>query len=123
MFYRVLADGVLVLHLAFVAFVVLGGLLVLRWPAFAWIHLPAALWGAVVELTGWICPLTPLEQRWRLRAGSGGYEGGFIDHYVTLWLYPAGLTRGTQLALGAAVIVINIVVYARLVMRRRQRLA
>jgi hypothetical protein len=117
--YRTLADLVLVVHLAFVLFVVLGGALVLRWPKLAWVHLPAAGWGALIEFAGWICPLTPLEQRLRVLAGQAGYEGGFIEHYVTAWLYPAGLTRTVQLALGAAVIAVNLAVYARLLRRRR----
>lgn len=119
--YRALADLVLVLHLAFVLFVVLGGLLVLRWPKLAWLHLPAAAWGALIELAGWICPLTPLEQRLRVLAGDAGYQGGFIEHYVTAWLYPGGLTRPVQLALGAAVIVVNLAVYTRLLRRRSPR--
>ena len=117
--YRTLADLVLVVHLAFVLFVVLGGALVLRWPKLAWVHLPAAGWGALIEFAGWICPLTPLEQRLRVLAGQAGYEGGFIEHYVTAWLYPAGLTRTVQLVLGAAVIAVNLAVYARLLRRRR----
>ena len=116
--YRALADLVLVVHLAFVLFVVLGGLLVLRWPKLAWLHLPAAGWGALIEFAGWICPLTPLEQRLRVLAGQSGYQGGFIEHYVTSWLYPAGLTRTVQLVLGVAVIAINLAVYARLLRRR-----
>lgn len=121
MHYRLLADAVLVLHLAFVAFVALGGLLVLRWPRLAWLHVPAVVWGVYVELAGKPCPLTPLEQRLRVAAGQGGYEGGFIDHYVTLWLYPAGLTRGTQLALGAFALAFNLIIYAVLLRRRRLR--
>ena len=119
--YRALADLVLVLHLAFVAFVVLGGPLVLRWPKLAWLHIPAAAWGALIEFAGWICPLTPLEQRLRVLAGDAGYQGGFIEHYVTAWLYPAGLTRTVQLALGAAVILVNLVVYTLLLRRRSSR--
>ena len=119
--YRAFADLVLVVHLAFVLFVVLGGLLVLRRPKLAWLHLPAAAWGALIEFAGWICPLTPLEQRLRVLAGQAGYQGGFIEHYVTAWLYPAGLTRPVQYALGALVIVVNLAVYARLLRRRAPR--
>lgn len=108
-----LADAVVVLHLLFVAFVVAGGLLVWRWPALAWLHVPAALWGATVEWTGWICPLTPLENRLRAAAGQAGYESGFVEHYLLPLLYPAALTRGTQLVLGAVVVVVNVAVYAR----------
>ena len=119
--YRTLADLVLVFHLAFVLFVVLGGLLVLRWPKLAWAHLPAAGWGALIEFAGWICPLTPLEQRLRVLAGQAGYEGGFIEHYVTAWLYPSGLTRTVQLVLGAAVLALNLAIYTRLLRRRTPR--
>ncbi|MBL8424926.1 MAG: DUF2784 domain-containing protein, partial [Candidatus Accumulibacter phosphatis] len=79
---RLLADGIVVLHCLFIAFVVLGGVLALRWPRLAWVHLPAACWGAAIELSGWICPLTPLENRFRQAAGEAGYAGSFIDHYL-----------------------------------------
>lgn len=98
-------------HLAFVVFVVLGGLLVLRWPKAAWVHIPSAMWGALIEYTGWICPLTPLENSLRVRGGEAGYSGGFIEHYVLPTLYPAGLTRGTQIALGSAVLCLNLAAY------------
>jgi len=107
MIYRLLADGVLVFHLLFVLFVLLGGLIVVRWPRVAWLHLPAAAWGMWIEFSGSICPLTPLEQHWRQFGGQGGYEGGFIDHYVVAWLYPTGLTRTDQLLLGLAVLAIS----------------
>lgn len=109
--HALLADLVLALHAAFVLFVVLGGLLTLRWRRLAWLHLPAALWGAWVSLAGWVCPLTPLENRLRRLAGSGGYEGSFLEHYVVPILYPAGLTREVQVALGVGVLVLNGVVY------------
>jgi hypothetical protein len=121
MVYRVLADLVLVAHLAFVLFVVLGGLLVLRWPRVARVHVPIALYGAAVEFIGFICPLTPLENHLRHQGGQAGYAGGFIEHYVTAALYPHGLTRGIQLALGAALIAFNLVVYGvalRRILRR-----
>jgi hypothetical protein len=114
-----LADLLLLLHGAFVLFVVAGGLLVLRWPALAWLHLPAAVWGAAIELLGFICPLTPLEQAWRRAAGSGTYQGGFIEHYVTAALYPAGLTRSIQVVLGLLVLGLNAWVYRRVWRRRR----
>jgi hypothetical protein len=120
MLYRALADATLVIHLSFVLFVVLGGLLVLRWRWLAWLHLPAALWGAFIELTGRICPLTPLEQRLRLLGGEKGYEGGFIDHYITAWIYPEGLTRETQIAIGIGVLAINIGVYWWVFGRKRK---
>ena len=119
--YRTLADIVVIIHGAFVAFVVLGGLLVLRWPRLAWVHIPAAVWGALIEFAGWICPLTPLENWLRMRAGEAAYAGGFVDHYILPVLYPAGLTRNTQLVLGALVVIINAVVYGVLLRRRRRR--
>lgn len=118
--YRLLADTVIVIHAAFVAFVVLGGLVVLRWPRMAWAHVPAAIWGALIEFLGWICPLTPLENALRERAGQSGYSGGFIEHYVLHTLYPDGLTRHVQFTLGALVIVINVAAYAVVVARRRR---
>jgi hypothetical protein len=118
MLYRGLADLVLIVHLAFVLFVVFGGLLVLRWPRVAWVHVPVALYGAAIEFIGFICPLTPLEVWLRRLGGEAGYEGGFVEHYVTAALYPTGLTREIQLALGIGVLVLNAVVYG-LVVRRR----
>ena len=111
MLYRVLADAVLLLHLAFVAFVVLGGLLVLRWPRAAWLHLPAAAWGAFVELYLHYCPLTPLENRLREQGGLGTYDSGFIDHYIIPVIYPPGLTPGMQLLLGIVLVVVYAAVY------------
>jgi len=110
--YRTLADLVVGLHLAFVLFVVLGGLLVPRWRWIAWLHVPAALWGAWVELAGWVCPLTPLENWLRRRAGCEGYQGGFVEYYLHPLLYPSALTRTTQILLGLLVIGINVAVYA-----------
>jgi len=119
--YRALADLVLVVHLTFVLFVVLGGLLVLRWPRAAWLHVPAAIWGVLIEYTGWICPLTPLENSFRTRGGEMGYSGGFIEHYIQPLLYPAGLTRSTQLVLGSLVLVLNLTAYGIVVSRMRRR--
>ena len=119
MIYRALADLILALHLAFVLFVVLGGLLVMRWPRMAWLHLPAAIWGVVIEYTGWICPLTPLENSSRARGGEAGYSGGFIEHYIEPLLYPAGLTRSTQVVLGSLVLVLNLTAYGIALSRRR----
>lgn len=119
MIYRILADLVVGLHVLFVGFVVLGGLLALRWPRMAFLHLPAAVWGALIEFQGWICPLTPLEKSLRASAGQAGYQGGFIEHYLLPVLYPAGLTRGVQLTLGAVVIVVNLAVYAFVLRRFR----
>ncbi len=119
----VLADAVLVLHFAFVAFVVGGGWLVLRWPGLAWAHLPCAIWGAVVELAGWICPLTPLENQLRQAAGRTGYSGDFLEHYLSGLIYPADLTASTQLVLGVGVIAVNVAIYAVVIVGQRRRRA
>ncbi len=118
--WRILADAVLLLHLAFILFVVLGGILVLRRPNLAWVHVPAALWGAAIEFLGWICPLTPLENWLRAQGGEAGYSGGFISHYLLPVVYPAGLTRGIQLALGGFVVAVNLAVYLLLWRRGRR---
>lgn len=120
MMHNLLADMVLVLHFGFILFVVLGGVLSLRWPRLAFIHLPAAVWGALIELAGWICPLTPLENSLRRAAGQAGYEGGFIEHYLLPIVYPAGLTRDAQLLLAAMVVLLNAGIYG-LVWRRHLR--
>ena len=120
MIYRVLADLVVGVHALFVAFVIVGGLLALRWRWVAVLHVPAAVWGALIEFQGWVCPLTPLEQSLRAAAGQAGYRGGFIEHYLLPALYPAGLTRGVQLVLGTAVVVVNVAVYAVLLRRTRR---
>jgi len=109
--YTLLADLVLIVHLAFVIFVLCGGLLVLRWRWIAWLHLPAALWGAVVEFTGWICPLTPLENWLRTQGGEATYAGDFIGRYLLPILYPEALTRDLQFLLGTVVVVLNAAVY------------
>lgn len=116
------ADAVLLLHGIFILFVVAGGLLALRWPLAAAVHLPCAAWGAYIEFSGGICPLTPLEQRLRAAAGEAGYSGGYIEHYLLPLIYPAGLTPTVQIVLGSAVIVINVAVYG-LVLRRRRTAA
>lgn len=121
--FGLLADLVLVLHGAFVLFVLAGGLLVARWPRLAWLHLPAVVWGALIEFAGFICPLTPLEQAWRRAAGSDSYEGGFIEHYVTAALYPTGLTRTIQVGLGVLVLAVNGWIYWRVWQRRGSRAA
>jgi len=120
MLYRWLADGLVVFHLGFVLFAVLGGLLVLRWPRAAWFHLPAAAWAAGIEFSGRICPLTPLENHWRALGGQTGYEGSFVEHYLLPTLYPDGLTRGIQIAIGLFVLILNATVYT-IALRRRQR--
>lgn len=108
---RILADTVVVVHLLFVLYVAFGSLFVFPWPRTAWLHLPAVVWGAVIELAGWPCPLTPLEQRLRRSAGDQGYDGGFIEHYVVSLIYPGGLTRTYQILLGIAILAINGAVY------------
>lgn len=118
MIYRLLADLVVVLHLGFVLFVALGGLLV-RWRrAAAIVHLPCAAYGAAIEVWGWICPLTPLENRLRALGGARGYAGGFVEHYLVPLVYPAPLTHGAQLLLGLLVVVLNAAIY-RSALRRR----
>ena len=121
MLFRGLADLVLLVHLLFVVFVVVGGLLVLRWPRLVWVHVPVALYGALIEFVGFICPLTPLEIWLRRRGGEAGYEGGFVEHYVTAALYPTGLTREIQIAIGVGVLVLNAIVYAVVLRRRMAR--
>ena len=120
MTYLLLADLVVLAHAGFVLFVVCGGLAVLRWPRLAWLHLPAALWGVGIELSGRLCPLTPLENRLRAEAGAGTYETGFVEHHLVPVLYPPGLAPRQQLWLGAALLAWNALVYA-LVLRRVRR--
>lgn len=120
--YNALADLVVLFHLGFIAFVVTGGLFAWRWPRLAWVHLPAAAWGALIELGGWICPLTPLENRLRQAGGATAYEGGFIDHYIVPLIYPPGLTRGHQIVLGLLVLGLNAGLYF-LLWRRHVRSA
>jgi hypothetical protein len=109
--YPLLADLVLIVHLAFVIFVLCGGLLVLKWRWIAWLHLPAAIWGAVVEFTGWICPLTPLENWLRAQGGEASYRSDFIAQYLLPVLYPEGLTQDLQWLLGTVVIGLNTAIY------------
>jgi hypothetical protein len=115
-----MADVIVLLHFAFVAFVVLGGLLALRWPRVAWLHVPAVIWGALIEFTGWICPLTPLENWLRRNGGDASYQGDFIAHYILPALYPDGLTRHDQLVLGGMALAINIAIYALVLVRHRR---
>ena len=117
------ADAVLVMHALFIAWVVLGWLAVWRRPWLAWLHLPCAAWGVAIEWSGGICPLTPLEWRLRELAGQVPGQGGFIDHYLTAAIYPEGLTREWQWALGSAVLLLNAGAYACIVVRARRRRA
>ncbi|MDA8163459.1 MAG: DUF2784 domain-containing protein [Desulfobacteraceae bacterium] len=119
--YRLLADLTLVIHLLFVLFVIFGGLVMLRWPRTAILHLPAALWGAVVELSGWLCPLTPLENYFLEQSGAAGYRTGFIEHYLLPLIYPGKLTREMQVFLGVAVVVVNGLLYGLLLLRLRRK--
>ena len=116
-----LADVLVLLHFGFVLFVAAGALLVLRWPRLAIGHIPAAVWGAWIEFTGGICPLTPLEKSLRARAGEAGYGGDFVGHYILPVLYPAGLGRSTQLVLGAMVVVTNLLIYGVMLRRHAVR--
>ena len=115
-----LATVVVLAHMAFVAFVVAGGVLALRWPRVAWLHLPAALWGTMIALVGWICPLTPLENWLRVRAGGRAYDTGFLEHYLLPILYPVGMTRGLQIATGVFVVLVNALIYWRVIHRVRE---
>jgi hypothetical protein len=117
--YGALADLVVALHFGFVLFVVLGGLLVLRWRWVALVHLPAAVWGAWIEFSGRICSLTPLENEYRRLGGEAGYTGGFIEHYILPVLYPHALTRNIQVALGVVVVALNVGLYLRAFAARR----
>lgn len=117
--YRLFADLILVLHFAFVAFALLGGLLVLRRPRTAWLHVPALAWGVLMQWADWICPLTPLENHLRLLGGEAGYAGGFIEHYLMLLLYPGNLTLELRYILGAVLLIVNVAVYAWLIFRKR----
>lgn len=121
MLFRLAADAVLLLHLGFIIFVLLGGLLALRWRRAPLLHLPAAAWGVYIELSGGLCPLTPLENRLRALAGQAGFEGGFIEHYLLPLIYPAGLTRDTQFVLAGVVVIVNLLAYGFVLRRRCMR--
>jgi hypothetical protein len=121
-FFRLLADATVIVHLAFVAFVVCGGVLALRWRRVAWVHLPAAAWGVWVEFAGWICPLTPLENWLRLQGGAAVYSTSFVERYLVPVIYPSWLSRDVQWTLGAMVILVNAVVYAVVLRSRRTRM-
>ena len=117
--YRILADIVLLLHLGFILFAALGAFTVVRWPRLVWLQLPAAAWGVLIELANWTCPLTPLENWLRLRAGEAIYRESFVAHYLLPIVYPERLTRGIQVLLGLSVVAINALVYALVWKRRR----
>ncbi|MCD4804073.1 MAG: DUF2784 domain-containing protein [Desulfobacterales bacterium] len=111
MLYRFLADAIIIIHLIFILFVILGGLLALRNKRWSIVHLPAVIWAAAIEFKGWICPLTPLENWFREKGGNAIYQGDFIEHYLLPIIYPADLTRGLQIFFGLSAIIINIAVY------------
>ncbi|WNF45426.1 DUF2784 domain-containing protein [Pseudomonas sp. SG20056] len=115
------ADTVVVVHLLFILFAVLGGLLVWRWRGLVWLHVPAALWGVLVELMRWPCPLTPLEHSLRLAAGQAGYRGGFVEHYMLPIIYPGGLTPQIQIGLGVFVLLLNALIYGVMFWQRWRR--
>src|SRR5690606_6218614 len=121
MFWRIAADALVLLHLGFILFVLLGGLLLLRWPRLLCLHLPAVAWGIVMECLHLGCPLTPWENNLRRMAGQAGYEDGFIEHYLIPLIYPAGLTPQIQLWLGSIVLLVNLSVYACLIWRRHSK--
>ena len=113
MLYQALAIAVALLHLGFILFVILGGFLALRWPVMKWVHLPAAIWGAIIELGGFICPLTKIENAFLRKAGAAGYDGGFIAHYIFAVIYPQGLTRAMEFAIAAFVIAVNAAIHRK----------
>ena len=117
--YNVLADVIVLAHFLFIAFVICGGLLVIRWPRVAFVHLPAAIWGAVVEIFGWVCPLTPLENNFRLLAGNSSYSGDFIARYLIPLIYPGNLTTTIQQLFGGMVITVNMIIYT-IVLRKHK---
>lgn len=118
---EIAADLIALLHFAFILFVLVGGFFALKWRWLAWLHVPAAVWGALIEFTGWVCPLTPLENRLRQASGSQGYPNGFIEHYILPLTYPPELTREIQFALGLGVVILNAVVYSIWFARRKKR--
>ena len=119
--YGILADIIVLIHLSFVLFAVLGAILIIRHRWVIWLHLPTVLWAVWIEMSGGICPLTPLENRLRLKAGLGGYQGDFVENYLLPVLYPAGLTREIQILLGAIVLIINLIIYAYVWYSAKQR--
>lgn len=117
MLYQFLATAIAIAHFAFIGFVILGGLLLLKWPKVMWLHVPAAVWGALIEFAGWWCPLTKWENHCLRQAGKAGYDGGFIAHHIFALIYPSGLTRSMEVALGVAVVAVNAAIYARVLQR------
>jgi hypothetical protein len=118
---RFLADVVVLVHLAFVLFVLFGGMLVARWPIAAWVHLPCAAYGAAIEIGQWICPLTPLENELRRRGGEAGYGGGFVEHYVLPVLYPSPLPADAMWVLAGILVSLNVIIYCTVLLRKHRR--
>lgn len=112
MLYKILADLVILLHFGFILFVIFGALLVFKKPKLAWVHIPVALWGMLISLIGWVCPLTPLENYFHAMAGEYAYSGSFIDHYIVRIIYPSGLTRELAVGMGIIVLVWNVLIYS-----------
>jgi len=119
--YQLLADMVLLAHLVFIVFALLGGLLLLRWPRLIWLHIPAMMWTVFIEVTSWVCPLTPLENYFRELAGGNVYQGDFVARYLLPLLYPAGLTPAIQLLLAGMVIVFNAIIYTVIIRLRKRK--
>ena len=120
MAYRALADLILVIHFAFAAFTVLGGLFALRRRGILWVHLASVLWGVVIQWANWTCPLTPLESYLRRMGGEAGYRGGFIEHYARMILYPENLTVEFRYVLGIVLVAVNLIIYGYIFLRRRR---
>jgi uncharacterized protein with PQ loop repeat len=118
---RIAADFLVLLHFSFIVFVLLGGLLVLKWRWLAYLHLPCAIWGVLIEFFGWICPLTPLENHFREKAGQTGYSGGFMEHYLLPLIYPVNLTHDLQIILGLLVLIVNLAIYGLVLFKHYQR--
>jgi len=118
MLYQMLADIVFSIHFAFIIFVIFGGFMVLRWRWLMWFHIPAAIWGALIEFAGWICPLTPLENHLRMKGGAAGYQSSFVEHYIIPLIYPEALTRSTQVMFGLFVLIINMCIYGWMIYKQ-----
>jgi len=112
MLYQIAAHFIVILHLAFILFVIFGGLLVLKWRWLIWLHIPAVIWGALISFMGWVCPLTPLENRLRNLAGDNGYSTGFIEHYLIPVIYPDELKPFMFVLMGVVVLLVNFIVYS-----------
>jgi hypothetical protein len=117
MVYRLLSDFIVIAHFLYILFVITGALIALRWKKIIWLHIPAVIWGATVEYTGWICPLTPWETRFRMLAGEEVYHGDFIGNYILPVIYPEEVTRNIQIVLGTIVIIVNIMLYGIIINR------